>query len=239
MAKRADKAELVTISAKLARACSFFCSTEEVRYYLTGVYFAPHPKGGVIAVGTDGHRLIAAHDASGKCSKPCIVKFDRETWAPLKKDRSVDLVIDAAGIVRCEHYAGTKSALIDGVYPEWHQVAAEVHKLLTKRFYSKPVYGPAAFNATYLSEFAKVNAALKENGSRAALKIVSFSERDPALILFPDEPRIFALLMPMRASGDCALPAFMQPILQPPAPNKSAAPAAARAKARQQKRKAA
>ena len=54
-----------------------------------------------------------------------------------------------------------------------------------------------------------------DKGTRA-VKLIAFSEADPALILFPNFPQIFGVMMPMRTPPmDAALPAFMKEVLEP------------------------
>lgn len=50
------------------------CAKGDVRYYLDGVNIEPGPDGkGAVMVGTDGHRLIAMHDADGICKQNLIL----------------------------------------------------------------------------------------------------------------------------------------------------------------------
>lgn len=54
------------VSAKAYAAALLAVSTEETRYYLNGVLIEPNPAGGVTVVATNGHILIAIHDADGE-----------------------------------------------------------------------------------------------------------------------------------------------------------------------------
>lgn len=54
------------VSAKAFAAAMLAVSTEETRYYLNGVLIEPNPAGGVTVVATNGHILIAIHDADGE-----------------------------------------------------------------------------------------------------------------------------------------------------------------------------
>src|SRR5690554_1106144 len=54
------------VDASLFRVAAMFQSTEETRYYLNGVHIEQHQDEGVFLVATDGHRLLVAHDVSGK-----------------------------------------------------------------------------------------------------------------------------------------------------------------------------
>lgn len=72
------------VSADLFRRTLFAVSTEETRYYLTGVHISPAPEGGAVLVGTNGHFLIAAHDPDAHVSGEGIVVLDKPMKAALK-----------------------------------------------------------------------------------------------------------------------------------------------------------
>src|SRR5450759_523711 len=106
------------------RAANECRSTEETRYYLNGVYIAPHPDKGVILTATDGHRLISLHDEAGKCSAAKIVNIDPQATA-----------------------AGS-------------------------------------YSQRYVATFCKIATMLSPNDRSAPIRIISFSNTDPALIRF-------------------------------------------------------
>lgn len=66
------------VSAKLIAAAAI-CKAEsnEVRYYLGGIYVEPHPKGGVMVVASNGHHLFCGHDIRGSISEPVIFDFSK------------------------------------------------------------------------------------------------------------------------------------------------------------------
>lgn len=75
MAKEAKNAEpkfghdrKVSLSARVFGAALLAVSTEETRFYLNGVYVSPCAAGGVTAVATNGHLLVAIHDPSGEAN---------------------------------------------------------------------------------------------------------------------------------------------------------------------------
>lgn len=205
----------IKMDAALYRAVAAFQSKEEIRYYLCGVYVQEHPDGGAVLVATDGHRMLVARDASGICKRPAIVAIDakaiaRQTGADLK------IEIDDSGAATCGDYKSPKSVFIDGTYPDWPHVCRPIVELAKKRFYGKPQFAPASFNSRLVASFRRVPDIL-DGGERApSMQLISFSPHDPALVLYPDKPHVFGVLMPMRTGEvDPAVPAFMRSILEP------------------------
>ena len=64
----------MSFSAPLMRWADSFTSKRDVRYYLGGVLVQPAPSGGVFLAGTDGHRLIIAHDKDGMSNGKYLIK---------------------------------------------------------------------------------------------------------------------------------------------------------------------
>jgi DNA polymerase-3 subunit beta len=208
---------MITVDAKLFVACAQVQSTEDVRYYLNGVYVQPHPIKGALLIATDGHRMMVAHDEEGEVSKAAIIKLPKEAMAFKFKAPTVEpkLRIDADGIATLATYRSEQSTVIDGTFPDWPYVMRPILANAKKRFYGKEVLGAASFNGKYLGSFGAIAAFLKGDKS-APVKVVSHNESDPALVLFPSDDRVFGVLMPMRAStpGN-ALPIFMKEVLEP------------------------
>lgn len=213
--------EQIKIDGQLFRAASVCVSKEETRYYLCGVYVQPHVDGGALLIATDGHRMFVARDPNAVCTKSAIVSLDKEAHLSLAralKVGDVSISITNEGIASFATYLGAKSTFIDGTFPDWPRVLRPILELAKKRFHGKPVYDVASFNGDHLGSFGKISALLTPSAS-VAIRLVSFSEGDPALILFPNEPNAFGVLMPMRTTNpESALPAFMKAVLDPPAP---------------------
>ena len=56
------------------------CSAQAVRIYLDAVLIEPHPEGGCMVVATDGHVLLAAHDAQTTAPRAALVKLEMCEW---------------------------------------------------------------------------------------------------------------------------------------------------------------
>lgn len=210
---------MIRVDALLFRAAAECQSTEETRYYLNGVYVHAHPEKGALLVATDGHRLLIAHDEAGACSKPGIVAIDKSIFANKSFEANkpdARITVDADGIASVGTYRGTKSALIDGTFPDYATVVRPVLALAKagKR-------AAATFSHAYIAAFCKIAALLKTGDKFAPMRLVSFTENDPALIRFGSTDNVFGILMPMRSIISNEIPLFMKPVLEPaklPAP---------------------
>lgn len=214
----------IKVDARLFAAVAQVQSTEETRYYLIGVYVCPHPLKGALMVATDGHRMMVAHDPDGECSKPAICSLPKEALSLKFKEPTVALKIeiDLDGIATLATFRSDKSVFVDGTYPDWVAVLRPTLELARRRFHGKEVNAPASFNGDYLGSFGKIAKILVSQKTSVAVRVVSFTESDPALILFPREPHAFGVLMPMRAAVEGnALPLFMKEVLEPPTLRKS------------------
>ena len=208
----------IKVDAKLFNAVRQVQSTEETRYYLQGVFVQPHPDKGALLVATDGHRMLVGHDADGVCKKAAICSVGKEAFTHKTREPEVadKIEIDDGGIAALGTFRSIKSVFVDGTYPDWSHVLLPVLKLAKERFHGKPVFAPAGFNGEYIAALPKVAAIMGGDKGTRAVKLIAFSEADPALILFPNFPQIFGVMMPMRTPPmDAALPAFMKEVLEP------------------------
>lgn len=227
---------MIEVNANYFRAAAECQSTEETRYYLNGVYIAPHPEKGVLLTATDGHRLITLYDEAGKCSaaKICNVDpkaIDARAYGIMRKaapEEVPQLRIDDEGIVTVGTYRSLKSCFIDGTFPDWARV---VQPVLAKAREGK--YCPASYRQNYVAAFGKIAAMLAPTGNDncASIRIVSFTDSDPSLIRFGNVDHAFGILMPMRSTIPNEIPIWMKPILEPapkapePAKEEAASPA--------------
>ncbi len=199
----------IKFTASLYRAVSQVKSTEKTRYYLNGVYVQPHVDGGVLLVATDAHRMMVAHDASGTCKVAKIVALPKEAMTtPIVRNNEF-VEVDADGVATIGVFRSTKTTFIDGTFPDWSRVLTPILNGA-----KKPSYALAAFNGNYVASFGKI-AELLGTDKSSSIQVVSFSDHNPALILFPRSPEAFGILMPMRATLNNAMPAFMRPVMEP------------------------
>lgn len=191
---------MIKVSALMFAAAARFVSTDECRYYLTGVHVEPCHLGGALMVGTDGHRLFCIHDKDGVCTAPVIISLSApllDALAPETADedetrsRIVNrmLEISDAGIAEI---VGVLRQLddcrIDGTFPDWRKVFPKM---------TDAPRAAASFNGKYLGDFGAVADMLGDRSNR--IRHVSPSDpMTPTLILFPASPHAFGVLMPTR-----------------------------------------
>jgi DNA polymerase-3 subunit beta len=168
--------EVPTAVLKAALVCA---STEQVRYYLCGVYV--DPKG--FLVSTDGHRAFV-----GKIDLTGIPAFDG--WIICRdvlkraltgyKAETITIAPDRVGNILCQP--------IDGTYPDWRRIVPSDLSGVT-----------AQFNPAYIADLGKMGDLLrgKRKGSLAAH--IHHNGEGPAAITFPEVDDCFAVLMPIRA----------------------------------------
>jgi hypothetical protein len=210
----------VSVSARLAAMVLPFVSTEETRYYLTGIQIEPHPKGGVILVATDGHRLGAVHDPEGDsnghwiCPVPdvlaraCRKQTARKGGIGGRAEQlhfrgragyvTDALLGDANPAVPGEYQmAQAFCPPIDGTYPDWRRA---VPKWPPR---GKPQL--VSFNAAITAGFiASASAAGCWKGSAPISAFPGSGPSDPMLIRIdlPAAIDFIGIFMPMR----CGLP---------------------------------
>lgn len=203
---------MINVSALLFRAAAECQSTEETRYYLNGVYIQPHPNGGALLVATDGHRLFVAHDVGGTCDKAAIVAIDKAVFTKktlqFENNEAPRISVNDDGIASVGTYRSVKSAVIDGVFPDYRAALKPILAMAKKK-----QFAPASFNQIYLAAFGKIGSMLLEGYKGTSICVSSFTASDPALVRFNGINHAFGVLMPMRGDTISELPAFMKPIL--------------------------
>jgi len=170
------------IAAGVLGFAAEFVSKEETRYYLNGVYIELTGTG-VVAVATDGHRLIAIYDENGFIERPAIIRAKPSDLVRFRSKHDAVLAADTIG----EHVTSkpilatlrpTKGNIedvlldeIDGSFPEWRNVF--------------PVDFPKggvlpAFQGKYLSAF---DGLARVGGFCGGIRVIARGEAEPAVVL--------------------------------------------------------
>lgn len=211
---------MIRINANLFRMVYSAVSKEETRYYLNGVKIEAHPEKGALLIATDGHRMIVAHDETGVCDTPAIVRIPSFVRAQCKnavmfkayRVLEIDAEKRSASLrevtpeekgkpEKTDDIVTAYNVIIDGTFPDWRRVVPQ----------GGPATGEyAAFNPRFMKEIAALGEDVKRtmNTSEFAMKIECRGSMDPIVIRFGQSP-VFGVLMPMRHSIDGWLPAFM------------------------------
>ena len=204
--------QTVKFNAQLLAAVSPCISKEETRYYLTGIYFEPHPNGGAYAVATDGHALACAHDPDGVAPEGGVIlpmgknilrdcKSKRTDSADrfFAWDNETGLSTVTQGDLGDKPFAMEPAQAIDGTFPDWRRVVP-----VTK---DTTASAHMTYGAAQLKRLQDVATALGDKNT--PLSFFAEDATSPAIVRFGNHNDIFAVQMPMRPSIEGpALPEF-------------------------------
>ncbi len=228
--KFAPESRSIVVASKYVAIMEAFVSTEEVRYYLTGIYIERHPVCGVIMVATDGHRMAVIHDKDAlfKGKGGWICPVPSEVFKACKKKmrkgegdlgaQQVHFVGATVGVTNLLYAAKgpldlkdgvpdgvmtiSRAGPIDGTYPQWRRV-------LPKKRPATATHEVLAFSPGYMADFATV---IKAAGLRENAPAVMFPSPlgEASIVRFEALPEFFGLLMGCHASPDMtAIPAWV------------------------------
>jgi len=187
---------MLHFNATLLRAVDLFKSKDPTRYYLHGIHIEPCDQGGAIAVATNGHVMMAAHDPQAQCDGNIIVNLDKNALAACKTSRS-----DMSTNRRAYFEDGTCTTrqdlddsdiasglglyeTVDGTFPDWRRVLP---------LNNDGTYTPV-FATEYLALFRK---AAKELETKTVMIVTG--DNGPALVKFTNESVVGAI-MPVRST---------------------------------------
>lgn len=128
----------LNLTARLVAAVAQFKATNDIRYYLNGVYVEPIPTGGAMIVATNGHALCIWRDLSGEVERPVILRISAKlqaacAGAETKRLQIIDdrlVVTDKLGAethVQPHEFNKEKpgSWEVHGKFPDWRKVIPE------------------------------------------------------------------------------------------------------------------
>lgn len=202
--KPLPKVRINAICARIAATCM---ARMDIRYYLNGLYVEPRPEGGVVIVGTDGHRLCAVIDKDGEASGPVILRVqDMVQHLPKPKDteKFLDGVPGKKLTLVLEELRGkpvlvlqdtmnrmlrlSGEALVEGKFPEWRRSVLNMEWAALKQ---------QCLNL-YQPHYVHETASLLD--SRGRYSPVPYQEESGRVILwhFWTHPHVLLAVMPMR-----------------------------------------
>jgi len=186
------------IDIRALKACSFAMSTDETRYYLKGVCLEISD-GGVLAIATDGHRMVAiaatdewsskmdGHTVPG--AKEIIVPADTLKRIKLNKRITHGTITQSGDEWRIDYYCDAYVFKpIDGSFPLWRRVLPK----------HSQVGAWAHFNPDHVSDFGKIASVY---GSQCS---IIPDGPNPAWVAFGDAVPGIGVLMPRRDGIDTA-----------------------------------
>lgn len=171
-----------TIKTNELKALLICAAKKDIRYYLNGVYFESSDNG-LIAVATDGHRLLAINlpnetvEGVKALIPRALIEAAIKTKAPI-----VEISIEGQQVTLTSAGQSTSGAISEGVFPDYRRVIPA----------TASGERTADFNYEYLVDFDKVAKLLCGGLAR-----VSQNGLSAALVHFADENAI-GVVMPMR-----------------------------------------
>jgi hypothetical protein len=191
----------LTVSLATLRAARTHAATNDVRYYLQGVYLDT-TAGKVVA--TDGHRLFAANARGVKSNYPAVIIPNETIDAALKQftgeyARGKSLgAVDVTVTVDESHLAiGTPTGSVtgkalDGRFPEWRRVVPKAEDVGDQV--------PAVLNTQYLADACEALSIARNLSKKAAGQhaIRIHMRGEFPTVITDNTIGVLALVMPMR-----------------------------------------
>lgn len=186
-------------SARLFSAIAHFRAKSDIRYYLNGMLFMPHPKGGAMMVATNGHQLAVAYDPEGAAPADRIVSVFpglesaacRYPAGWVHMDEALDSRVVLSDSANREVYVQPGKALIEGKFPNVYGVMpADPSKLQSAMV--------APINAMYFGCMATMVKRLRLSKYGNALHHWQQDETTVCVTRPDGEPNVMVLTMPMR-----------------------------------------
>jgi hypothetical protein len=219
-------------SARLFHAVALFRAQQDIRYYLNGVCFFPHPSGGAMLAATNGHQMAVAYDPEGAAPEQRIVSVcpaletaagrHHQGWVHTDAELTSRVIVSTSKTV--EVYVQPGRSLVEGKFPNIFDVMPKDPSKL-----QPAVLG--AVNALYYGALAAMTKRLRIDGLRSGNALHHWQvEENSVLVTRPEgEPNIVVLTMPMRGTRPDIVKhlATFQPMPKPPAPAPAPEPAPA------------
>lgn len=143
----------LSFDARLLSAVAHFRAKNDIRYYLNGVYWMPHPKGGAMLAATNGHQLGIAYDPEGHCDRAQINRLSDRLLVVAKQKKTKRVILVGERLVcideECaELHIEPGSREIEGKFPDLGKVLPDPEKLERRM--------GSMFNSRYIGDLGVV-----------------------------------------------------------------------------------
>lgn len=184
-----------TITTNQIKALLLTSAKKDIRAYLSGVYFESTASG-IVAVSTDGHRLLAVQVLNDTGWQGLSAILPREALEKAVKTKAVSLIItiEADRFTLDDGSQATSGLLLEGRFPDWRRVIP-----------STTSGEASSFQNEYLADFDKAARLLCGGNCK-----VLHNGTSGALIRFATDQAV-GVVMPLRDSytAENAPPAFV------------------------------
>lgn len=201
----------IKFSGKGIAFLSHYMATNDIRYYLNGIYLAPMPDGpGVIGAATNGHALGMWRDPSGEIDRPAILTISKGLVTACKKPHA--FLENRDGRLTCAQYKPEHKGYSEELYvqpntrkkPSDHVEAWEVEGKFPDL--NKPVpkiddnlIGVSGrINPVYLALIAKSLADARPREKFTSVLMRQQHADYGILVLSHEVPEAIMVVMPMR-----------------------------------------
>lgn len=197
----------IRFDAKFAAVLYQFKATNDVRYYLNGVFVSPHPDKGIILAACDGHTAVIIHDPDGFCDCEQIFPLSKPLVAASKKRHkghgkpaSVELIGDAAFVrlFRPEEFESEitgndtyveHNKAIDGKFPNLNNIMPK----------GNPKPSVIAVNSSYCARIEKACIALGHSKWPGSVWY-TYGENCSIVVDLPITDDVKIIIIPMRTN---------------------------------------
>jgi hypothetical protein len=186
---------MITVNAQTFARVALAQSSDPGRYYLNGVCIQPHATGATM-VATDGHMLLAAHDAAGQGpTDPAgvIINLGKEGLKAASKGKLLTINPDTCQARVDGLWVSPGTTIVDGAFPDWRRILPAGDLTATD----------ACFDARLLATLGK---ALNDTKPHP-IAIRGADANGPHLVT-GNLPGVFGICMPLRHTALTAVPAW-------------------------------
>lgn len=185
MTEHVEQGKRAIIAAKyLPILGEFRAPSDEVRYYLQGIYIEPHESAGAYLCATDGHRFVVVHDESAVIDRPMLVNPDKIIIRESKKAALADFDGSCVDLQDEDEkfLLRAPAPLLDAKFPDWRSLIPS----------EDIVCEPGSIDPSLMAAISK--APFGDGHKNACI----YTRQDkPCIVRFPSLPEIFVLVMPM------------------------------------------
>lgn len=181
----------------------------DIRDYLQGVCFMPHPSGGVILAATDGHQLALAYDPDGYAKEQQVLSVSKEIVSAAARraegfvylSRTSRLLV--ADEMLKETFIQAGDPKIEGKFPDVSRVTPKVT--------GEHLGMKGAVNAAYLARMGRAAATLRQRGDSVSMSHWQCDTNSAVLTRFGASANVLVVTMPMRGEDLSApMPAWVE-----------------------------
>lgn len=191
----------LNLQARLVAAVAQFKASNDIRFYLNGVYVEPRPQGGAVIVATNGHAIGVWLDESGEIERPAILRIGAKLQAACQgadtkrltivDDRLAVLSNDGTELhIQHQQIKMSGSWEIAGKFPDYKAVI------------KIPDSHPALRSALNPEYIARIDRALSIGIGNKSKSVTTHQNSQHEVIVFTScaAPNFVGAIMPMRES---------------------------------------